>query len=78
MKKAPMTNLIKSLPIKSGIMDPDGNSFIRLVMLTACDDFTRFRNEQYLCLRTYGINEMIINSAKVGDFRCSPPMARSS
>lgn len=37
-------------------------------MLTACDDFTRFRNEQYLCPQNpYGINEMIINSAKVGD-----------
>ena len=69
MKKAPMINpeAIQPLPARAG-REVRPQVFFRGWLPTACDDFTRFRNEQYLCPQNaYGINEMIINSAKVGD-----------
>ena len=69
-KKAPMINpeATKPVPSRAGRRILTAGLLSGLVMLTACDDFTRFRNEQYLCPQNpYGINEMIINSAKVGD-----------
>ena len=69
-KKAPMINpeATKPIPSRAGRRILTAGFLSGLVMLTACDDFTRFRNEQYLCPQNpYGINEMIINSAKVGD-----------
>lgn len=69
-KKAPMINpeATKPIPSRAGRRILTAGLLSGLVMLTACDDFTRFRNEQYLCPQNpYGINEMIINSAKVGD-----------
>ena len=70
MKKAPMINpeAIQPLPARAGRGIMTAGLLSGLALLTACDDFTRFRNEQYLCPQNaYGINEMIINSAKVGD-----------
>lgn len=69
-KKAPMINpeATQPVPSRAGRRILTAGLLSGLVMLTACDDFTRFRNEQYLCPQNpYGINEMIINSAKVGD-----------
>ena len=40
---------------------------LSLFILAACDDFTRFRHEQYVCAENgYGIGELIINDTDKG------------